>query len=194
MTPPPSGDETSDRHDWSRLMAAAQEGDRHAYDRLLREIVPFIRAVIQRQHGSAARRDEVVQDVLLTLHRVRHTYDPTRPFTYWLASIARRRSIDALRRLGRTESPEIYDPTAYETFADPQANRTLEVRHATEGLAEAIAELPERQREAVTLLKLRELSLIEASRLSGTSVGALKVNVHRAIKALRKQLGGARDG
>jgi RNA polymerase sigma factor (sigma-70 family) len=175
-------------------MAAAQAGDRGAYDQLLREIVPFIRAVIQRQHGSAARRDEVVQDVLLTLHRVRHTYDPTRPFTYWLASIARRRSIDALRRLGRTESAEIYDPTAYETFADPQANRNLEVRHATEGLAEAIAGLPERQREAVTLLKLRELSLIEASRVSGSSVAALKVNVHRAIKALRKQLTGARDG
>src|SRR5579859_4431481 len=83
---------------WSRLMAAAQGGDREAYRRLLGEIVPFIRAIVARQHRMADRAEDVVQDVLLTLHRVRHTYDPGRSFKHWLAMIARRRSIDALRR------------------------------------------------------------------------------------------------
>jgi RNA polymerase sigma-70 factor, ECF subfamily len=175
---------------WSGLMAAAQDGDRGAYERLLREIVPYIRAVAARQHRAPDRIEEVTQEVLLTLHRVRHTYDPARPFRHWLAAIARRRSIDALRRRLRTEAHEVSDDTAYETFADPTANKGVEVSEARDGLGAAVAGLSPPQREAIELLKLRELSLAEASSLSGRSIAALKVNVHRAIKALRQRLAG----
>jgi RNA polymerase sigma-70 factor, ECF subfamily len=184
------GSEADKDRGWSQLMAAAQAGDRRAYERLLRETVPFIRSVIAHQHRRPDRLEEVVQEVLLAVHRVRHTYDPSRPFRHWLAMIARRRSIDALRRRGRTEANEVSDELAYETFADPAANRELEVSAATEGLGEAIAGLSPPQREAIELLKLREMSLKEASRASGRSVAALKVNVHRAIKALRQRLQG----
>lgn len=182
--------EADNEQRWSRLMASAQDGDRTAYDRLLREIVPFIEALIAREQRAPDRTQECVQDVLLTVHRVRHTYNPSRPFKPWLAAIARRRSIDLLRRRGRRSALEVSDDKAYETFADPQANRGVEVYAATEGLTEAISGLPQQQREAVELLKLRELSLAEASRLSGTSVAALKVNMHRAIKSLRRRLKG----
>lgn len=175
---------------WAGLMAAAQNGDKVAYERLLREVVPFVRAIVAGQHRTADRIDDVVQDVLLTIHRVRHTYDPTRPFEHWLATIAKRRSIDSLRRRLRTQANETADDDAYETFADPQANRTTEVRDAAEVLGGAISTLTERQKEAIELLKLREMSLAEASRASGQSVAALKVNVHRAIKALRTKLKG----
>lgn len=183
-----SADGTSAR--WSEMMAAAQNGDRAVYERLLREIVPFVRAIVARQHRTADRIDDVVQDVLLTIHRVRHTYDPTRPFEHWLATIAKRRSIDALRRRLRTQANETADDNAYETFADPAANRTTEVRDAADQLGGALAGLTDRQREALDLVKLREMSLAEASRASGQSVAALKVNVHRAIKALRVKLKG----
>ena len=136
-------------------MAAAQAGDRAAYERLLREILPFLRALLARQQRTPDRIEDVVQDVLLTVHRVRHTYDPARPFGHWLAAIARRRSIDALRRRGRTEAAEISDGHAYETFADPRANREIEARDRAGGLSPAIARLPRGQREAVELLKLR---------------------------------------
>lgn len=176
--------------EWSRWMAAAQDGDRAAYERLLRDCLPFLRAIAGRYHRAADRREDVVQDILLTLHRVRHTYDPARPFTHWLATLASRRSIDALRRRGRTEKVEIFDEQAYETFSDPAANKEMSARDEAPGLQTAIATLPEGQREALELLKLRELSLAEASQLTGKSVSALKVNVHRAIKALRAQLKG----
>lgn len=177
---------------WSRKMAAAQDGDRAAYDQLLREIVPFIRAVVSAQHRQPDRIADAVQDVLLTVHRVRHTYDPARPFRPWLAAIARRRSIDLLRRRGRRDALEVSDEIAYETFADPAANKEIETAQHTAGLSGAIAALPPSQREAVELLKLKEMSLAEASRASGKSMTALKVNVHRAIKALRAQLTGER--
>jgi len=171
-------------------MAAAQGGDRIAYERLLREILPFLRALAARQHRASDRVEDVVQDVLLTVHRVRHTYDSARPFKRWLAAIAQRRSIDALRRRGRTEAAEVSDARAYETFADPRAKEEMEARDRAAGIGPAIARLPRGQREALELVKLRQLSLAEASQVSGKSVGSLKVSVHRAIRALRAQLTG----
>jgi RNA polymerase sigma-70 factor (ECF subfamily) len=175
--------------EWSRLMAAAQEGDRAAYERLLREILPMLRAIAGRWHRPD-RAEDVVQDVLLTIHRVRHTYDPARPLSHWLATIAKRRAIDALRRRGRTEKFEVFDDQSYVTFADPAANKELAKRDQAQGLGAAISVLPASQREALEVLKLRELSLAEASKLTGKSISALKVNVHRAIKSLRAQLKG----
>jgi RNA polymerase sigma-70 factor, ECF subfamily len=172
---------------WSQLMGAAQEGDRAAYERLLRETIPFIRAIAARRHASEDRIDDVVQEVLLTVHRVRHTYDPARPFERWLAAITERRSIDLLRRRVRRAAVESSDQHAYETFPDAGANREGEIL-ARDELARAIAELPPGQREAIELLKLRELSLKEAAWTSGRSIAALKVNVHRAVKALKARL------
>ena len=90
----------------------------------------------------------------------------------------------------RYDAHETADDGAYETFADPRANREIEVRERAAGLGPAMASLPPGQREALELLKLRELSLAEASRASGKSVASLKVSVHRAIRALRAQLTG----
>lgn len=171
-------------------MAAAQGGDRKAYETLLREALPYIRSVVRSLHGRPERADEVTQDVLLTVHRMRHTYDPARPFRPWLAAIARRRAIDALRRQRRTEIHEVFDEYAYETFADGAANRHAEMPTTAEGLRAAIADLPAQQREAVQLLKVRGLSLAEASAKTGKSIAALKVNMHRAVKTLRRRLTG----
>ena len=166
-------------------MSAAQSGDRIAYERLLREISPLVRALVRRHCSNRADIEEMVQDTLLTVHRVRHTYDAGRPFTPWLAAIAARRGIDALRRrsrIARFESPEL---GAYETFQDPAANSDVEVVHSAEEVALLLERLPPRQREALEALKLRQMTLAEASAQSGQSVGALKVNSHRALKALR---------
>jgi len=175
---------------WSQLMRAAQSGDRTAYEQLLREISPLIRALVRRHCSNRADIEEMVQDTLLSLHRVRHTYDPGRPFCPWLAAIAWRRSIDALRRRIRVSRHETSDPGAYETFADAAANSDLEVVRSAEEVEALLQLLPPRQREALQALKLRQMSLAEASAASGQSVAALKVNTHRALKTLRGLLAG----
>lgn len=174
---------------WSALMAAAQDGDAAAYARLLREVAPFVRALARRRFRDEDAVEDVVQDVLLSLHRVRNTYDPSRPFKPWLAAIASRRLVDALRRRIRRAGHEVQDDAAYETFADPLSNKEVEARAAAQLVASALESLPPKQREALELLKLKEMSLIEASAASGQSVASLKVGVHRALKALRVRLG-----
>jgi RNA polymerase sigma-70 factor (ECF subfamily) len=166
-------------------MAASQAGERAAYERLLREITPFVRSIIRRHSHNMADIEEMVQDTLLTVHRVRHTFDPKRPFGPWLAAIASRRSIDGLRRRMRVAKFETPEEGAYETFADTQANTAMEAVGSSEELGDLLRRLPARQREALEAVKLREMTLAEASAASGQSVAALKVNVHRALKALR---------
>ena len=174
---------------WSALMAAAQDGDPRAYAALLSQCAPFVRALARRRCREADVVEDVVQDVLLTLHRVRQTYDPARSYCAWLAAITDRRAVDALRRRGRIGAHETRDDLAYETFADPGANKE-DAGAASATIAALLAELPMRQRQALELVKVKEMSLVEAANSSGQSVGALKVNVHRAIKALRVRLQG----
>jgi RNA polymerase sigma-70 factor (ECF subfamily) len=172
--------------DWSILMARAQEGDRAAYHRLLQEITPYLRSLAARRHRDPGDVEDSVQDVLLTIHSIRQTYDPTRPFAPWLVAIANRRFIDRLRRHGRTRDREIPLTAEHETFSEPQAN--LEERPDRLELEGMVNDLPPAQQNAVRLLKLKELSLKEAADVSGMSITSLKVNTHRALKSLRKML------
>ncbi|MBU6246727.1 MAG: sigma-70 family RNA polymerase sigma factor [Xanthomonadaceae bacterium] len=172
-------------------MAAAQSGDRVAYERVLGESVGLIRAVARRQGVPPDQLDDVVQETLITVHRVRHTYDSGRSFHAWLAAIAARRAIDILRQAGRRGRRELHEPLAVELHADEgRASDAAEHAERAAALRAAIATLPPGQREAVEQLGLHERTLAEASELTGRSTGALKVNLHRALKALRDRLHG----
>lgn len=174
--------------DWSRLMGRAQDGDQHAYRALLENVAPYLRAIASRCFRQQGDIEDAVQDVLLTLHAVRQTYDPQRPFGPWLLAIANRRIIDRLRRDTRARSREIALAAEHETFSDPAANLERRDHLAAEQLNQALQQLPHDQRQAVTMLKLEELSLQEAATASGRSVGSLKVATHRALKKLRQLL------
>jgi len=165
-------------------MARAQDGDREAYSRLLDEVAPYIRSLAGRQLRSAEDIEDATQDALLTLHAIRHTYDPRRPFGPWLVAIASRRITDRVRRRAFLLVREVPLGPEHETLPAVQANfyeRVWERRR----LRQAVEGLPRTQLQAISLLRLRELSLKEAALESGMSVAALKVAVHRALKTLR---------
>lgn len=186
----PDGTRTSNSQaDWSALMARAQNGDRDAYRVLLKQIEPYVRSIAARCFNRPADAEDAVQDVLLTVHAVRHTYDPKRPFAPWLVAIANRRIIDRLRRHTRRKAREIELSAEHETFAEVPANLDSAIS-AELTLAGAIDKLPPDQRDAIRMLKLNEMSLKEASNASGRSIAALKVATHRAIRNLRQLLKG----
>jgi RNA polymerase sigma-70 factor (ECF subfamily) len=178
-----------DRH-LASLMRSAQDGDGRAYAALLGEIAPLVRRAVRRRLGFLQPQDveDLVQDVLLSLHAARATYDPSRPFLPWLMAIARNRMVDGARRHARQATNERGGERLPETFAAEPANMQGEGYGDAEALRQAIGSLPPGQRQAIELVKLREMSLSEAAAASGASAGALKVAVHRGIAALRKAL------
>ena len=173
--------------EWSILMARAQAGDSGAYRRLLVEISPYLRALAGRRHRDPSDVEDAVQDILLTVHAIRQTYDPSRPFGPWLVAIANRRLIDRLRRQGRMRGRESPLTDEHETFPAAQSNLDEAISDRRE-LQAAMETLPAGQRQAIQLLKLKEMSLKEAAAASGMSVAALKAATHRALSSLRKLL------
>ncbi|MBX9748694.1 MAG: sigma-70 family RNA polymerase sigma factor [Roseococcus sp.] len=170
---------------WSALMARAQGGDARAYDALLRECLPLLRAICRQRLREPAEVEDAVQDTLLTLHRVRATYDPARPFRPWIAAIAERRALDrghgVARGLARNSPLEAADHIGIEGGAEGKL--------MSADLRAAVGELPASQRTALQLTKIEALSLAEASQRSGMSMGALKVATHRAVQSLRRKFG-----
>jgi RNA polymerase sigma-70 factor (ECF subfamily) len=171
-------------------MRTVQSGDSHAYAELLRLLVPIVRAMVRQRLRFAQPQDvdDLVQDILLSVHTARATYDPDRAFQPWLAAIVRNRVADNARRYARRVAHEVSAERPVETFPAEGAKMSTTAYGDAEALAQAMAALPPGQRQAIELMKLQELSLKDAAKITGTSVGALKVSVHRGILALRKVL------
>ncbi|MCZ8279944.1 MAG: RNA polymerase sigma factor [Acetobacteraceae bacterium] len=176
---------------WSRLMAAAQAGDRRAYEDLLRECLPLLRQICRARLRDATEAEDAVQDTLLTIHRARASYDASRPFRPWLVAITERRALDRIRARGRRAGREAALDLAAELPApEGSADAALDANRAAAQLRDAVQELPESQRTALGLTKLQDLTLQEASARSGMSIGAIKVATHRAVQTLRRRLTG----
>jgi RNA polymerase sigma-70 factor (ECF subfamily) len=127
-----------------------------------------------------------VQDVLLTVHRVRHTYDPCRPFLPWLSAIVSARAIDALRARGRRQSWEVIDEEAVFAHPDGAASDVQGELATGQRLDKLLSRLPSRQRRMVELVHLCEMSLAEAAAASSTTLAAVKSVLHRAFTTLRQ--------
>jgi RNA polymerase sigma-70 factor (ECF subfamily) len=181
---------TADDARLGELMRAAQAGDAEAYLLLLQEIAPRVRQIVSRHRGSRAASDleDLVQDVLLSVHVARASYDPDRPFLPWLLAIARHRVVDGARRFARHAAREVQVEDLDVTFSKAPANTTVGEPGDAGALRQAVRALPVKQRKAIELLKLEELSLKEAAATTGMTVGALKVATHRAMATLRRML------
>ena len=187
----PDPDAVTDDVRWADWMLRAQDGDRSAYHALLQGVTPYLRAIARRYLGRCEDAEDALQDVLMIVHGIRHTYERGRPFKPWLSTIASRRCIDILRRRSHRLQHEMetgMDADDYQ-HAEHGPEETVSRQHTASTLHTAVANLPERQREAIHLLRFKELSLKQAAEQSDQSVGSLKVACHRAMKSLQRALG-----
>nr|WP_217908030.1 sigma-70 family RNA polymerase sigma factor [Parasphingorhabdus flavimaris] len=156
-------------------MIRAQGGDKLCYASLLTECEKWLRRYYGRKINPSAI-DDLVQETLISLHRKRASYDPTKAFLPWLAAIGRYRWIDSLRKIYRHEHDQLFE----EMVADPQD----EDMTARVSLARLLGMLPEKQAEVISLVKIEGLSINEASAMTGQSESLVKVNIHRGLKKL----------
>jgi RNA polymerase sigma-70 factor (ECF subfamily) len=174
------------REQWPAFMARAQAGDRQAYTHLLQTLVPVIRAIVRKQVSDEVLTEDVIQEVLLTVHRIRHTYDPASPFLPWLMAISQARAIDALRRRGRRDSREVVEDETTLNVADSSLALRAEMLDVGEELDGFLNQLPARQRQLVEHVHLQEMSLAEAAQANNLTVSAVKSLLHRALSNLRR--------
>lgn len=169
------------QNQWSQWMLAAQGGDKESYHQLLTAITPKVRGMIHQRIQNQQTADEIFQTVMLNIHRARHTYDPARAFSPWLYTITRNSIYDYLRKHKKRVRVETFIGENFEPAAKPNT-------HAQESalLENALQQLPESQRQAVELIKIKGLSLEEAAEKTGLTEGAIKVRAHRGYSKLKK--------
>ena len=172
---------------WRDRMIAAQAGDSASYEELLLELLPHVRSLVARRLSNPAEREDVVQNVFVSLHRARHTYRPERPVAPWLHAIVRNAVTDHMRSSARRQRREVSleangvgEPAAE---APPAVDAPLSPE-----LERALGQLPGAQREAVELIHVEGLSVAEAAAQAGVTKSAIKVRAHRGYRALRALL------
>jgi len=164
------------------LMLKALAGDAASYRALLSALTPHLRAYFVRRLGNADAED-LVQETLIAIHAKRATYDTSLPFTAWLHAIARYKLIDHFRRARLRRTLPIEEADA--VFAE-ESTESASARRDVERL---LATLPKARRDLVRQVKIEGLSTAEAAARTGMSESAVKVGVHRALKALSAMIG-----
>ncbi len=162
------------------------DGEHAAYRAFLQKLSAHLRAFLRRRlFGWPDEVEDLVQECLLAMHNKRHTYQSDQPLTAWVHAIARYKLIDLLRSKAGREA--LHDPLDDDlaVFAESSTDAS-DARRDLTGLLET---LPDRQRLPIEHVKLKGLSVTEAAALLGMSESAVKVGIHRGLKALGKRVG-----
>ena len=173
---------TSREADWTTWMRAALAGDTGAYRKFLHAVAPYIRAVARsrcRRLGVLeSEAEDIVQEVLLTIHLKQGTWDRSKQIGPWVSAITRNKIIDVFRRRGRRIDVSLEDVIDI-LQAEDQLPEIL-----TREIDFLLGQLTCRQQEIVRSISLSGASIREtAERLKMTEV-AVRVSLHRALKTL----------
>ena len=169
------------------LLARGLSGDGAAYHAFLADLTAHLRAFFRKRLDRIPDEvEDLVQETLIAVHNQRHTYDPGQPLTAWMHAIAKYKLVDFLRRRARTDA--LIDPLddELEVFAASDADAA----EARRDLAKLLADLPDRQRMPIVHVKIEGLSVAETAQLTGMSESAVKIGVHRGLKALAAKIRG----
>jgi RNA polymerase sigma-70 factor, ECF subfamily len=169
------------------LMVRSLAGDNAAYHALLQSFSLHLRGYYRRRLMRLPDDiEDLVQETLLAIHNHRHTYDPAQPVTAWVHAIARYKMVDMLRR--RSGHDSLHEPLDddMELFSASD-HQAAEAHRDVEKL---LQQLPDKQRLPIQHVKLEGMSVSETARLTGLSESAVKVGIHRGLKALATMMKG----
>ena len=168
-------------------MRQALAGDQASYNAALTQAAQFLRSYLIKRLHNKSDVDDVLQEVLISLHKARHTYDGLRPFKPWAFAIAHYRLQDYLRK-------HYHDPLRGSGDLNEVHNKVFEISNDSpityESINEKISQLPGKQSRILQLLHQDGYTAKEAGVALGMKETAVKVSAHRAYKFLRKKLAG----
>jgi RNA polymerase sigma-70 factor (ECF subfamily) len=165
------------------LLKGYQLGDAKATTELIRRLSPDLLRFFLAQESTRTEAEDLLQNTWLRIHKARHTYRTGAPVLPWVFAIAKHVRVDGYRKRRRIQQFEI------ETESLPESSPPQESPRAkTPTFESLIADLPESQREVLTMLKVNGLSLDEVARATSSSAGAVKQKASRAYAKLRTSL------
>jgi RNA polymerase sigma-70 factor, ECF subfamily len=166
------------------LLVRGLAGEAKAYRNFLDQLTAHLRSYLQRRLGSLPDEiEDLLQELLLAVHNKRHTYDPKQPLTAWVQAIARYKLVDLLRR--RSRSDVLTDPLEDDQLFDATANDAAEAKY---DVAKLLQGLPDRQRLPILYVKIEGASVTDTAIRTGMSESAVKVGIHRGLKALAQRI------
>ena len=169
------------------LLLQGMAGDGASYHAFLTDLSAHLRAFFRRRLTRLPSEvEDLVQEALLAVHNQRHTFEPDQPLTPWVYAIARYKLVDLLRR--RADREALHEPLDDELAVFAAAD--TEAAAARRDVMKLLDRLPDRQRLPIRYTKIEGMSVVEAARAAGMSESAVKVGVHRGLKALAKMIGG----
>ena len=179
------GGETQDI-DWTEAMLRVrQHADRAAFARLFRHFAPRVKSFLMKSGATEAMAEECTQDVMATVWQKAALYDPERAsVATWVFTIARNRRIDMIRRTRRPEPEDL----AWGPEHEPDQAEVLALRQETARLGEAIAGLPDKQRDLIERAFYGERSHSEIAAETGLPLGTIKSRIRLALDRLRHEL------
>jgi len=167
------------------LMRQTLDGDKRAYSDLLRETAYFLRPFLERKLNSRNEVDDLLQEILLSIHKARHTYDGKRPYRPWAYAIAKYRLLDYLRI---HYADNLFSAIELSEVENSLQNYVKEYRVNYESISESICKLPEKQAQILRMMHQEGYTAKEVAKKTGMTESAVKVAAHRAYKMLKKQL------
>jgi|ERR1700734_3074952 RNA polymerase sigma-70 factor, ECF subfamily len=168
------------------LMLQSLAGDAAAYRMFLGELTARLRSYLRKRLGGLPDEvEDLLQELLLAVHNKRHTYDPKQPLTSWVQAIAHYKLVDLLRR--RSRSNALSDPFDEDdqVFATTANDAAAEAKYDVEKLLRG---LPDRQRLPILYVKIEGASVTDTAIRTGMSESAVKVGIHRGLKALAERI------
>jgi RNA polymerase sigma-70 factor (ECF subfamily) len=182
-----TGDKSAIEDRLRALLLGGMAGEGPAYHAFLKELSAHLRAFLRRRLVRLPDDvEDLVQETLLAVHNQRHTYEADQPLTAWVHAIARYKLVDLLRR--RAGRDALHEPLDDELAVFAASD--TEAADARRDVAKLLEQLPDRQRLPIQYMKLEGMSVVEAAQAAGMSASAVKVGVHRGLKALAAMIGG----
>jgi len=173
------------------LLLRALEGDAAAYERFLDDVAGYLRGTLRRRLRSCESDiEDVLQEILIALHKGLHTYRQQVPLTAWIAAIVRHKVADHYRHHAQHEA--LNDPID-EQHIDLFVESTAESVEASRDIEQLLKKLPDKQRVSIAAVRLNGMSIAETAKVMGLSESAVKVGIHRGIKALTRRIRGQAD-
>ncbi|WPZ37208.1 sigma-70 family RNA polymerase sigma factor (plasmid) [Thalassobaculum sp. OXR-137] len=171
-----------------RTILAARNGDAAAYATFLGEVTKLVRPAIWARlmaMGFGPQEvEDVVQETLIALHEKRHTWDERRPVLPWVRAIARHKTIDAARHLGRRRLR--IDGRPVEDLAELLAAPDGTSHTARMDAVTLVARLPKRERGVVAALAFEGLAVSAVAARFSIAESAVRVAFHRGLARLAR--------